>query len=494
MLVIFRDVISGLLLTSIFVDCYNGDITLAMMRKPGLKLLLVIFSLFLGSLASLEPARAAFSLSAVPYRGTYDINFDKVTALTGRVNREVTVTVNSDIGKQYRILQTMIYPLSASGGKSIPQDAFKVYCIQASNKFGTSHVEQQTNVLSTRQLIYTSNSSGTSDSFILVFGILPSADITTGYYRGKIAFILEAIGSTQEPVTVLLDVAADIEVESSIEIRTQTGIKSITLDPGRADTLMQPVLIDIKGGFGKQFRILQWAVEQPASAEGALLDWQAVNFAVREAKKGTANSDYVPLSAQQQVVYTSSILGEADSFVIEYRLGDLSGQKAGHYRTRIKYAVEETGGGMKLIDTLSLEIENPRIFDIVLYPENQKGAIEFANLKPAGETRVNEMVIEVKSNAGRRYQVTQNTQSELMNKAGEKIRAERFTLRTESLETKGTLRFPAAENVKAGQSVLFISDDKGSSDKFKVVYELVPGRDLKSGDYSTRITYSLSEI
>jgi len=41
---------------------------------------------------------------------------------------------------------------------------------------------------------------------------------------------------------------------------------------------------------------------------------------------------------------------------------------------------------------------------------------------------------------------------------------------------------------------LFISDEKGSPDKFKVIYELSIPPDLKAGDYSTRITYSITAI
>ncbi|MDD5254795.1 MAG: hypothetical protein PHR11_01925, partial [Candidatus Omnitrophica bacterium] len=214
------------------------------------------------------------------------------------------------------------------------------------------------------------------------------------------------------------------------------------------------------------------------------------------AQKGTVPVQPQPLSSRQEAVYTSSLQGAADSFVLQYALGNLSQQKAGRFRTKIKYVLEGVGfSKTQLLETLNLEVENPQMFELIVSPESQKGTIEFLNLRPTeSEPKRNEIAIEVRSNTGRRYQVTQNVYSDLVNKAGEPIRAKYFTLRTESIDTLGSLRFPGAQQVQKGYTVLFVSDKKGSSDKFKVIYELAPSRDLKSGDYSTRITYSLSEL
>lgn len=452
--------------------------------------LVLVFLLF-----TCQYAFAAFSLSVTPYAGGYDLRYDKITPVSGRVNRELTVTITSDITKQYRLIQMLLLPLSTLEGSRIPQNSFVVYGIRGTNKYGTLNVEEEVPVMLNRQVLYTSNQSGDSDSFTLVYGLLPSQDIGSGYYKGRLGFILEPIDSTQEPVTVTMNMSAEIEIASTVEIKTETGTKHIVLKGDREETRSANIAVDIKGGFGRQFRILQLVSEQPVSSEGNLLDWEAINFMGREAQKGRVIDSYTPLSGQEQAVYTSSERGEADSFIIEYKLGDLTKQQAGRYRTKIKYLLEGIGfGQVRLIDILDLEIDNPRIFDIVVTPENQKGTIEFLNLRPAEEPKKNELIFEVKSNVGKPYQVTQNLYSELMNKEGEIIRVKYFTLRTESLDSKGTLKFSSPEEVRKGNTILFVSDDNGSADKFKVVYELAPSRDIKSGDYSSKITYSLSEI
>jgi len=105
------------------------------------------------------------------------------------------------------------------------------------------------------------------------------------------------------------------------------------------------------------------------------------------------------------------------------------------------------------------------------------------------------VLIEVKSNLGRPYQVTQNVLSELVNSQGDKIPAQYFSLRTIAQNnTQGKLKIPDRIPVEKGSALLFISDLKGSADQFKIIYELISPADLKAGNYSSRITYTLTEI
>jgi hypothetical protein len=146
------------------------------------------------------------------------------------------------------------------------------------------------------------------------------------------------------------------------------------------------------------------------------------------------------------------------------------------------------------LETLQLEIQNERIFDLAITPTDQKYAIEFRDVKPTEPPRISEILIEVMTNTGKQYQVSQEVYADLTNKEGETIPPEYLTLRTQEEGAKGRVKFSDKQQVKKGSAVLFISDNQGAADRFKVIYELQCPKDLKAGDYSTRITYSLSEI
>ncbi|MDP2754026.1 MAG: hypothetical protein Q8P40_06495, partial [Nitrospirota bacterium] len=71
-----------------------------------------------------------------------------------------------------------------------------------------------------------------------------------------------------------------------------------------------------------------------------------------------------------------------------------------------------------------------------------------------------------------------------------------FTCRIEAVgTTKGRLKLEQKLTIEKQRDMsLFISDSEGSSDSFKVIYELTPPPDVQAGDYSTTLIYSLLEI
>ena len=140
-------------------------------------------------------------------------------------------------------------------------------------------------------------------------------------------------------------------------------------------------------------------------------------------------------------------------------------------------------------------MENPLVLDLTITPQDASGRISFSNLKAGEGAKKNEVAIEIKSNTGRQYQVIQNVLSELLDKEGRIIPAQSFSMHMEGGDdVKGTLRAKDNQQVKKGDTILFISDPRGASDKFKIIYELAIPKDLIAGDYSTRITYSLVEL
>lgn len=441
---------------------------------------------------------AVFSLSVrpQPYRGVEDLRFETINPTGEPLSEVLKIDITSDT--RYELTQNLLTPLTNSAlGISIPDENFIFYARRRATYGTLNYIEQDTQVRGIKN-IYTSNTEGTSDYFELLYVIKTPLDVPAGLYNARIAFVLRPIGpSTQAQVTQILNIIAQVGVgESKIEISTASGSKIITLNSAKDKMQYFDILINIKGRVGRQFRILQLLPEPLRSKEATELSYDAVNFVVGEAKKGIAPTQATALSSRLDEVYKSGPKGEAESFVITYSLAEITKQKAGRYRTNIQYRLEGGGGFVKegLIDTFGLEVEIERVFDLAVETESGTGIIEFRDLKPQQPAKRYEVLIKVNTNIAKPYQITQNVYSELTSKEGEIMPTKYFTLRTESLDTGGILKFSRRAEVKKGDMVLFVSDNKGSSDKFKLIYELTPPRDVKAGDYSTRITYSLSEI
>lgn len=410
----------------------------------------------------------------------------------------VRLDVNTDISLRYEVIQKITRPIQNRDNPNVViGDNFVVRGLRGTNRYGNFSIPTSDIPVRPGEVLYVSNSEGNADSFTLVYGITNIENITPGYYQGQIAFTLRPIGSSQQEVTkylyLYIIVGQEGQVKPSIEIITETGSRSIILNSKNEEASSGNVLVKISGNFKKFFSITQSLTQPVESNDGRQMGPENITVAAKEAKKGVG-TNRIPLSSQPQVLYTSSANGEADeSFIINYSLADLSKEKAGRYKSRIQFSLDEMGAFSRL-ETLDLEVENQKIFDLVVVPQDQKGTLEFRNLKPKEPPKQNEVLIEIKTNVGKQYQVTQKVYSDLTSKEGETIPPEYFTLRTEGLDAKGFLRFPQKEATQKGETILFISDKEGSPDKFKITYELSFPENTKAGDYSTRIVYSLSEI
>lgn len=428
---------------------------------------------------------AAFSFSATPYDGGNDLRFGKVSGITKPVSKELILSITSDLGKRYQVVQMLLDPLTNDQGVVLPTANFAVYGLRGSNSFGTLSAENESVVTLNRNIVYTSNTSGSNDSFKLVYLIKPPLTVPSGNYRGRIAFVLEPIDSSQQSVKVMMNIFVEIEGGWGVDIKTSSGAKFITLDTNRPQSQTFDVNFAITRGGGQPYKILQ-AIEAPFEVlSGNELGLEAVSCSV------IGQNQNLPLSLRQEAIYTSSS-SDSVNFTVTYGLINPEMLKSGKSRTGLKYLLEDSVG-QHILENFILEVEIAPVFELKVSPESG-GNIEFRDVKIGQAPRHSEAVIEIKNNTGRRYQVSQQLPSGLVNKEGKAIPEKFFQMRQESLETKGSLPFLQATEIRANDTVIFVSDKEGAPDKFKVIYELTTSKDVLAGDYATRITYTISEI
>ena len=456
---------------------------------------LVAVFILLGSRISTLAASDIFNLSYTLTEGGTRLELTPLNPYKG-----VQITVTSNVSTRYEVIQRVINPLvnQDNPGAALGNN-FVFRGLRGTNNYGDFRVPVTDSPPRSNEVLYVSDTAGDADTFTLAYGITNLQDIEAGHYFGRFGFILNPISSTRPQVTQILDVYVTIsreETKPKIEISTSSGGKVISLNPQKTEMQVADVTVKINSKSRKPFSISQVLTQPLVSEEGVRLDSNRVNFTTREVKLGLAEGKNTPLfSGRPQNVYSSAPSGQADNFfVISYGLTDFSAVKAGRYRSQIQYLLEEMGAQTRL-DTLDLEIENARLFDLQITPLDQRYAIIFTNVKPTEPPKKSEVLIEIKTNLGKPYQVNQEVLSELTSPEGIKVPEEYFTMHTESIDsTRGKLKFSSEDQVKKGSSVLFLSDNQGAADKFKVVYTLTSPKDLKTGDYSSRITYSLSEI
>lgn len=435
-------------------------------------------------------AWAAFTISVTPYEGGSELRFGRMEKEVPQVKREATVEVTTDIGKKYRVYQEMLIPFTNSQGEVIPNDSLTFYTVQGSNARGNLDAEQKQPIRGGRSLLYTSNSQGQGDSFILAYGLSLPEGIAGGTYGGRIMFTLEAVDGSQTPQKKYLNAAVTLEAQAGLEVITSIG-KTIELKAGELLQEKNEVIFKITGNLGQSYRLIQsWP--EPLRAEEKELPLENIIVKVGEGKKGVvAGEENVRWG--NTVLYTSNPQGEQDVVLVSYHLAEPVAAKAGMYRGRVRFFLETP---------TPLEIEQPNLnflvrieptFELKVTPD-MGGRIEFRDLKPKQPPKINEVVLEVATNQGRAYQVSQKVSSLLTNQDGKAIAKEQFVFYEQKISEGGVLKQPARTPVEVGETTLFISDENGSPAQFKIIYELTIPRDLTAGNYSSQITYSISEL
>ncbi len=467
----------------------------------------VIFSVFLFVFFFAPSAFAVFNLTVAPDEGGFDLRFIRQAPGDFKQPREVTLRVTSDIGKQYRVIQEVIKPLSLPDGTLLQDAQFKMYPLVNSNSQGTLLYREEAPVATYDTTLYTSDSSGTGDSFKLVYTLSSSDTQLSGSYHGRIAYILQPIDSTQSQVIVTLNVYVELAPGSTpvIELATNDGsgrlsFNSEGMTPRNPSGLKDNPQVSIKvhSPVGVPYRIYQGFRGNPViSGSGNNFDLSKISFLTEGGNRGSAVKQGDLKGAEdRQLLYTSDGFGSPDEIVITYKPSDdFRLQESSLYRGRLNFIIEKsTDAAPSIFETLDLEINIVPVFDIYVYSGGVEGmSLKFGEVSYKTGPKTSDVEIFVESNMGRPYQVVQKVAGRMMNEAGYKVPEEDFRIKVKDVKSSEDPKFVLNESavVREGDTVVFSSGNSGDSSNFVVEYELTMHPDSKGGNYTNQIGYSL---
>ncbi|MCX7927951.1 MAG: hypothetical protein N2606_07475 [Candidatus Omnitrophica bacterium] len=453
------------------------------------KLFVSILLILAGLILSFHLAEAAFSISARPLEGGFELRFGSISASQQTISKELIINITSDIGSQYQVVQTLLDPLTNTEGVTIKPHQLTVFTLRGSNLFGSLRLSDPTEVSLTRNILYTSDSNGSSDSFRLVYSL--SGPFSPGFYKGRFAFTLEPIQSQVMPITIILPISVEVKQNQNIQIEFFPESSLLRLTPQPDGSLSGFCELRITNTYSYPLTISQMLSCACQNQYSDILPENTIQCFLQKDKD--ANKTLLrPLSLKPEIIYTSRISEKTDYLTIVYSLLNPDRFKTGKYHCRLSLFVNDYNNIQKILKEYDLEFNIPKVFNLIAEP-TKSGIIEF-DVKPnVFQIQTNEVKLTIISNSGKSYQVSQKLSSELVNKDGVTIPKKNFRMRLVSNDTKGNLKFIDPIPVETQETVLFVSDKKGSPDSFTIIYELIPSLEIPAGEYTTSITYIISE-
>ncbi len=433
-------------------------------------------------------AWAALSLDVDPLRGGRDINFETVRPGHEIRNEEVRFTVtNTQAGEQYQLTYSLMSPIVSDRGNVLPPDKIKMF--SPTSVPGVLRVALATPLRLGSEVLYTSDSSGTSVAFDVVLalesGELSSSEtgLPAGIYRTQVVYTLAAVNGGSVPVTVVQNIQIEIASVFEADVRNRRGAQALDLgrvsaeSPGGEDVLT----IRIQPGGAQSYRVTQ-SCERLTGGTADFIDPDRTEFEASTGRKGT-------LSESPRVVLSSDGASASGEAQVIYRFKGTGGEIAGEYRSLLILTVELDGVPARTF-TLPLRLEIPSVFKLEVQNDNGGSFLRFGDFKPNDTTKTQRVRLAVLNNTGRSYQVNQFCDGPLTSPEGRIVPDKNFSLQVKGPRENSFLA-SAKTPVSAGTSVVFSSDSKGTPAELELEYELAIGREQTVGEYTTNITYSL---
>lgn len=444
-----------------------------------------------------ESAHAIFNLTVSPRRGGQHLRFQEVQLGGSIQTEEVEVTVESTEGAPYTVQQRVFQPLTNEFGNILPQDAFLVF--SPTSSLGTLRNQVETPVMMGETLLYTSNSAGDSDAFVLVFNVRVPENQPGGVYHTQITFTAQPTDGSASPSIVTLDVRLEIRPTFHFTVQSARGGRELNLGRITKERAIaaEAVRVEIESNIGSVYRVVQQLTEPLISQEGEVLDESVFSFSAAGNGRGSlaAGGGSAPVLQSPLTIYTSSETGQGDAFEIQYALTPSTTQKAGVYTGSLNFRVESTSPFiLPEVYNVPVRVE----IEPILYLEVQVGqgmsGLQFGTLRPAeGEKQEQFAVLKIHSNLGKPYQVSQVVSRKLTNVEGAAIPDTYFTFYGAGPQS-GRVVTSSPSPVKEGESLVFVSDDQGTPEELTLNYVLTLPRDVKSGSYTSEIRYSVTAL
>lgn len=459
---------------------------------------LIFFLVLAGLLTLAQDAHAVFTLSVTPRRGGQHIRFEGAKPGTYLRNEEVTLSVTSDRGAQYRISQTVYQPLTNEFGNTIPQGAFIVF--SPSNPLGTLRTQLETPITMGQAPIYTSNTAGDTDSFVSVFNVKLPEDQPGGVYHTQITFTAELVNAQSgvSPSIVTMDVRVEITPDFRIAIQNVRGGRYLEFERISKDrpSSAAALKIEIESNIGTKYRIIQQLTEPLVSAEGFSLDESRLLFVSSGGDHGSLTAAGSPQEVPESpaLLYTSSETGQGDVIQLQYQLTPGESQKAGVYSGNISFKIES---GSPFVPSevihIPVKIEIETLFFLDMEMEQSAMALNFGVFKSGEEKQERRVILTVHSNLGQPYQVSQIVPRKLTNEEGTVIPREHFQFFGSEAQT-GILVVMSPTPVQEGETVVFTSDNRGTPEKFVLNYSLTIPYGARAGTYNSEVKYSITTL
>jgi hypothetical protein len=250
------------------------------------------------------------------------------------------------------------------------------------------------------------------------------------------------------------------------------------------------VKVSFAGSSHQEVRIYQEVFSLPEDAQANEMKEDVLRFSVgANDEKGVRAAGVSSLGRDSVLLYAGQ--AQENDIIIRFFVDPkvIALQDAGTYFGKVKYIVETNDKRQEFQVDLECEVQPVFTVDVILPPEG----VSFKNILPNAPPSEHEVVVTVRSNLHRPYQILQDMQAPMVNEKGEALKKEYFSMKVDLSGMKGKTKFTDFTPMETGEYTIFSSDNQGTAGTFKVIYQLQGYPQMSGGNYAAPIRFSLNQ-
>lgn len=261
------------------------------------------------------------------------------------------------------------------------------------------------------------------------------------------------------------------------------------------------ITINVASDSGKQYRVLQKVIQPLALTSGAEIpNSQFKMYALLNSNtRGTLiYREETPVSDFDTVLYTSSPIGDSDSFKLVYTLTPSENQMPGSYYGRIAYILEPLDSTQaQVVITVNIYAElasgTTPVIEVTTSTGTNRLTLSSKDMGPKKEPSFgvqSEVSFKVSAPLGATYRIYQSLQDGVVrSQEGDEFDLSNLSFAITGGD-KGSATKEGSVRDASGRQLLYVSDSHGAPDEFTMTF--IPGKNFrlaKPGLYKGRLDF-----
>ncbi len=455
----------------------------------------LISAAFLGGQTAMAPSAcaAAARVTATGLRGGSSIDLGDVGGLRRTTHEEVTIRISNTAGAQYRVFQLLSGRLVNERGAALEASAVMME-VRGGNS-GTVRARAATPLSGQTAELLTSDASGTPDTLTVIYSLSVTDAPQAGTYMGAMTYTLQSVdGSAVDtqtlPVRLLVQPAASIAAADDSLDRVSFG----SLEPGHTSAPRRLGLA-LAGNIPGPMQVTQFVDAPLVNERGEALPLSAVHVSASAAGAGSVEGALEP----RMRLPAGDRGAEAERRLeLHYTVTIPEDQPAGFYHGILRFVFAGPSG---MGDTEGLTFQSPIEVEVlpVLSLSMQPAAggrleLTFTGLTPGHTSPPQTLLVEVKTNTRRPYEVLQELAHRLVSDEGQQLPEEAFVCQATDGPGRGQLGMAQSTRVPVGRSSLYQSDEVGAPGTFSLSCHVKISPDASAGTYRSSLLFTVTSF